>query len=155
MNATEQRAFVCGFGDPAAGVGGLAWDLGEPGALLLTEGEVSAATFALEEGGDAATLEITAGEMTVKATVTPRTAEIPLGDAAVSPSSSAPLRWTAGTARRASSAPARSAAGAPIRSRARGPSATWRSTRATNRCWWSIPAGSRAPNTARSGRPPG
>ena len=81
MNATEQRPFVCGFGDPSAGVGGLAWDLGEPGALVLSGGEVSAATFALEEGGDAATLEITAGEMTVEATVTPRTAEIPLGDA--------------------------------------------------------------------------
>ena len=36
----------------------LAWDLGEPGALLLTKAEGSrAATFALEEGGDAATLE--------------------------------------------------------------------------------------------------
>ena len=63
-SADERRAataFVCGFGDPAAGVGALAWDLGEPGALLLSEAEGSrAATFALEEGGDAATLEITA-----------------------------------------------------------------------------------------------
>jgi hypothetical protein len=81
MNATEQRAFVCGFGDPSAGVGGLAWDLGEPGALVLSEGKTSAATFALEEGGDAATLELTAGEMTVEATLTPRTAELPLRDA--------------------------------------------------------------------------
>ena len=81
MNGAQQQAFVCGFGDPATGVGGLAWDLGEPGALLLSEGEVSAATFALEEGGDAATLEITAGERTVEATVSPRTAELPLGDA--------------------------------------------------------------------------
>jgi hypothetical protein len=81
MNAAEQRAFACGFGDPSTGVGGLAWDLGEPGALVLSEGEVSAASFALEEGGDAATLEITAGEMTVEATLTPRTAELPLGDA--------------------------------------------------------------------------
>ena len=81
MNGGQQQAFVCGFGDPAAGVGGLAWDIGEPGALLLSEGEVSAATFALEEGGDAATLEITAGERTVEATVSPRTAELPLGGA--------------------------------------------------------------------------
>ena len=81
MNATEQRPFVCGFGDPSAGVGGLAWDLGEPGALVLSEGEIRAATFALEEGGDAATLELTGGEMTVEATMTPRTAELPLGDA--------------------------------------------------------------------------
>jgi hypothetical protein len=73
------QALVCSFGDPA-GVGGLAWDLGEPGALLLTDGEARPATFALEEGGDAATLEITAGDATVEATLIPRTAEIPLGD---------------------------------------------------------------------------
>ena len=81
MNGAEQRSFVCGFGDPAAGVGGLAWDLGEPGALLLTEGRLEAATFALEEGGDAAALEISAGDATVEATLSPRTAELPLGDA--------------------------------------------------------------------------
>ena len=77
MNGGQQRAFVCGFGDPAAGVGGLAWDLGRPGALLLSEGELSAATFALEEGGDAATLEITAGERTVEATVDPADGRAP------------------------------------------------------------------------------
>jgi hypothetical protein len=80
MNGSGQRAFVCGFGDPAAGVGGLAWDLGEPAALLLREGEAGSATFALEEGGDAATLEVTAGDTSVEATLSPRTAEIPLGD---------------------------------------------------------------------------
>jgi hypothetical protein len=71
---------VCGFGDTAAGVGGLAWDLGEPGALLLSEEEVRAATFALEESGDAATLEIRTDSGTVEATLGPRTAELPLGD---------------------------------------------------------------------------
>jgi hypothetical protein len=76
----RQASLVCGFGDPAAGVGGLAWDLGEPGALLLSEGEIQPATFALEEGGDAATLEIVAGEVAVEATLSPRTAEIALGD---------------------------------------------------------------------------
>jgi hypothetical protein len=80
VNGTAQKAFVCGFGDPSAGLGGLAWDLGEPGALLLSEGEVRQATFALEEGGDAATLEITAGETIVEATLSPRTAELPLAD---------------------------------------------------------------------------
>lgn len=80
MNGTAQKAFVCGFGDPAAGLGGLAWDFGEPGALLLSAGEVRPATFALEEGGDAATLEITAGETTVEATLSPRTADLPLDD---------------------------------------------------------------------------
>lgn len=85
MNDSEQVAFVCGFGDPAAGVGGLAWDLGEPGALLLSDGEVRPATFALEEGGDAATLEVTAEEVTTEATLSPRTAEIPLGGDLVGP----------------------------------------------------------------------
>jgi hypothetical protein len=81
MNGTAQKPFVCGFGDPAAGLGGLAWDFGEPGALLFSQGEVRPATFALEEGGDAATLEIIAGEATVEATLSPRTADLALGDA--------------------------------------------------------------------------
>jgi hypothetical protein len=81
MSAAERESFVCGFGDPAAGVGGLAWDLSEPGALLFSEGEVRPATFALEEGGDAATLEITAGETTIEATLSPRTTDLALGDA--------------------------------------------------------------------------
>jgi hypothetical protein len=57
MTYLVQGFFVCGFGDPASGIGGLAWDFGEPGALLLTEEKAQSATFALEEGGDAATLE--------------------------------------------------------------------------------------------------
>jgi hypothetical protein len=78
MTDVVKGFFVCGFGNAAAGVGGLAWDFGEPGALLLNEGEARPATFALEEGGDAATLEITAGDTTVEATLSPRTAEIAL-----------------------------------------------------------------------------
>jgi hypothetical protein len=80
MTVMREGFFVCSFGDPASGTGGVAWDFGEPGALLLTEGKAQSATFALEEGGDAATLEITAGEAALEATVSPRTAEIPLGD---------------------------------------------------------------------------
>jgi hypothetical protein len=80
MSDVVKGFFICGFGDAAAGVGGLAWDFGEPGALLLNEGEARPATFALEEGGDAATLEITAGATTVEATLSPRTAEIALND---------------------------------------------------------------------------
>jgi hypothetical protein len=71
--------FVCGFGDPAAGIGGLAWDLGEPGGVVLLDGAVHPATFAVEQGGDALTLGLTAEETTVEATLSPRTAEIPLG----------------------------------------------------------------------------
>jgi hypothetical protein len=80
MNNLVQGFFVCGFGDPAAGIGALAWDFGEPGALLLTEGKARSATFALEKGGDAVTLEITASDAALEATLSPRSAEIPLGD---------------------------------------------------------------------------
>jgi hypothetical protein len=80
MMAREEPYFVCGFGDPATGVGGLAWDLGEPGAVLLAGDRLEGATFALEQGGDAATLEITSAYTAVEATLRPRTAEVPLGD---------------------------------------------------------------------------
>jgi hypothetical protein len=75
-----QSAIVCGFGDVAAGLGGLAWDIGRPGAVLLSKGEAQPATFALEEGGDAATLELTAGDLKLEATLAPHTAEVALAD---------------------------------------------------------------------------
>jgi hypothetical protein len=75
-----ESAIVCGFGDVAAGIGGLAWDVGEPGAVLLSKGEAQPASFAMEEGGDAATLELTAGDVTLEATLAPHTAEVPLVD---------------------------------------------------------------------------
>jgi hypothetical protein len=80
MNRNGQSAIVCGFGDLATGMGGLAWDIGEPGALLLSEGEARPGTFAIEEGGDAAALQITAGEVVLEATLAPHTAEVPLVD---------------------------------------------------------------------------
>ena len=78
MNDAAHGPVVCGFGDADAGLGGLAWDVGEPGALFLSEGEVRAATFTLEEGGDASALEITAGDATLEATLIPQTAAITL-----------------------------------------------------------------------------
>jgi hypothetical protein len=80
MNADGREGLVCGFGGLAAGIGGLVWDVGEPGALLLSQGEARPASFAMEEGGDAATLEITAGELSLEATLAPHTAEVPLAD---------------------------------------------------------------------------
>ena len=71
MNA-DARGFVCGFGDVQAGLGGLAWDLGEPGALLLSKGEVREATFALEHDLETTTVEITADADTVEATLGPQ-----------------------------------------------------------------------------------
>ena len=72
MTEPEQHALICGFGDVAAGLGGLAWDIGEPGALLLSQGEVRPASFAIEEGGDAITIEITAGKEVVEAILSPQ-----------------------------------------------------------------------------------
>jgi len=78
MNDVAAGALVCGFGDLAGGFGGLVWELGEPGALLLAGDEARAATFAIEEGGDAATVEITAGDAALEATLTPEDAPIAL-----------------------------------------------------------------------------
>jgi hypothetical protein len=78
MTNGAQGPLVCGFGDAAAGIGGVAWDLAEPGAVLLSQGEARPGTFALELGGDDATLEITAGDSRVEATLSGRTAEIAL-----------------------------------------------------------------------------
>jgi hypothetical protein len=78
MKGARQAALVCGFGDLAAGLGGLAWELGDPGALLLSEGEARTASFAVEEGGDAATVEIAAGDATLEATLTPEDAPLAL-----------------------------------------------------------------------------
>jgi hypothetical protein len=80
MSADQQAAIVCGFADVATGIGGLAWDIGAPGAVLLGGGEARTASFAIEEGGDAATIEVTAGELTLAATLAPHTAEVPLAD---------------------------------------------------------------------------
>lgn len=75
-----ESAIVCGFGDVESGIGGLAWDVGEPGAVLLSDGEARPASFAIEEGGDAAALEITSGDLKLEATLAPNTAEVPLVD---------------------------------------------------------------------------
>jgi hypothetical protein len=72
-------SLICGFGDLAAGLAGLAWDLGETGAVVISDGQARTGSFAIEEGGDAVTLQISAGDTSVQATLSPRTAEIALG----------------------------------------------------------------------------
>ena len=63
---------ACGFGDVTSGLAGFAWDLGEPAAALLEgEDEAHLGSFGLEQGGDAATLEIAAGEATVEGVLAP------------------------------------------------------------------------------------
>jgi hypothetical protein len=67
----EARSFVCAFGDLESGLGGMAWDLGEPAALLLSGGEVRQATFGLERDLDTTTVQITADDEVIDATLTP------------------------------------------------------------------------------------
>ena len=81
MNDTQQ-GLICAFGDLDAGLAGLAWDLGDPGALLLREGRVERASFALEESGDAATIILSADDTATEATFAPRDAPLPLVDRA-------------------------------------------------------------------------
>ena len=88
---------VCGFGDAGAGLGGLAWDLGEPGAVILSDGRAQAGTFALEEGGDDAALAITAEGLTLEATLSARTAEIALDGGPVATACVAEVRSAGGT----------------------------------------------------------
>jgi hypothetical protein len=118
MNDNGVRALACGFGDIAAGIGGLAWDLGEPGALLLSQDETRSATFAIEEGGDAAAVEITAGEASIEATLAPLLA---------SRSTPAPRRSARRAARRLLAARDTSPAGPATRSTEPVPSGSWRS----------------------------
>ena len=77
MNAAT-RGIACSFGDLAAGLGGMAWDLGEPGALLFDDGEARAATFAVEESGDAAMIELSAGDAKLEATLAARDSALAL-----------------------------------------------------------------------------
>lgn len=62
-------ALVCGFGDMAAGIGAMAWDLGDPGAVLLDGDEVKPASFAIEERDGGSTVEVTAGDTVLEATL--------------------------------------------------------------------------------------
>jgi hypothetical protein len=71
MSEGDQGTLACGFGDVASGLAGLAWELGQPAAALLERGEVHAGSFGLEEGGDAATVAITAGDAVVEAVLAP------------------------------------------------------------------------------------
>jgi hypothetical protein len=75
---SDGASLICGFGDAAAGLGGMAWDLWEPGALLLSDGEARAGSFAIEEGGNAAALTVNAGDASLEATLSARTAELAL-----------------------------------------------------------------------------
>ncbi|HEU4980409.1 MAG TPA: hypothetical protein VFT14_04265 [Solirubrobacterales bacterium] len=71
MSGEEPEVLICGFGDLGSGLGGLAWDLADGGAILLSDGKARPGSFALEEGGDAATLEISAGDANLEVVLVP------------------------------------------------------------------------------------
>ncbi|MFL5906263.1 MAG: hypothetical protein ACJ75Z_01540, partial [Solirubrobacterales bacterium] len=69
---------VCSFGDLASGLGGLAWDLGGAAAIQLEDDDVRTGSFAIEEGGDAATVAISSGDDVVEAVLAPGIDPVPL-----------------------------------------------------------------------------
>jgi len=68
----DQKVLVCSFGDLASGLGGMAWDLGQAAGIELVGDEVRAGTFGIEEGGDAATVAIGAGDELLEAVLAPQ-----------------------------------------------------------------------------------
>jgi hypothetical protein len=78
MSAAPHKALVSSFGDLASGLGGLAWDLGEPAAFQLEGDDVRAGSFAIEKGGDAETVAISAGDDVLEAVLAPRLEPVPL-----------------------------------------------------------------------------
>ena len=71
MTVRASGGMVCGFGALESDLGGLAWELAGGGAILHSDRVTVPGGFALEEGGDAATLELSAGETTVEAVLVP------------------------------------------------------------------------------------
>jgi hypothetical protein len=69
---------VCGFSDLAAGIGGLAWGLAGGGGLLLNQGQVTPAETEISEADEGVRAQLTSGDVTVEATIAPRTGLVAL-----------------------------------------------------------------------------
>lgn len=82
MSNEGPAAIVCGFSDLAAGLGGLAWELGGRGGLLLSSNQVQEAEVGFSPEDDGVRLEMRTEDAEVEAmlvpsagTVEPRSAE--------------------------------------------------------------------------------
>jgi len=71
MSDEGPAAIVCGFSDLAAGVGGLAWELGGRGGLLLNSNEVQEAEVGISPEGEGVRLEMRTKGVEVEATLVP------------------------------------------------------------------------------------
>jgi hypothetical protein len=71
MSDDEPAAIVCGFSDLAAGIGGLAWQLGVGGGLLLRNNEVQEAEVRFSFEDEGVRLELRSSDTKVEATLTP------------------------------------------------------------------------------------
>jgi hypothetical protein len=78
-------ALVCGFSDLAAGLGGLAWELGGTGGLLMSEGAVAEADPEITAQDGSLELGLTTEKAQVEVTLSPRAGTIPLRSADGSP----------------------------------------------------------------------
>lgn len=72
MSAGPAGAMVCGFFDLAGGVGGLAWELGERGGLLLSGDKVEEAETRISVDEGTTRLEMGTDERGVEVTLVPR-----------------------------------------------------------------------------------
>ncbi|MGZ8667436.1 MAG: hypothetical protein ACXWZM_10050 [Solirubrobacterales bacterium] len=75
---SERGAVICGFWDEPAKLAGLAWDLGAPGGLLWSDGELSAASAEIDGGGEGVRFRLDAGGDAYEAELSPLPAEAPL-----------------------------------------------------------------------------
>jgi hypothetical protein len=71
MSDEGPAAIVCGFSDLAAGLGGLAWRLGERGGLLLSSNEVQEADVGFTPEDDGVRLEMRTESAEVEAILAP------------------------------------------------------------------------------------
>lgn len=71
MSGGGPAAIVCGFSDLAAGLGGLAWELGGRGGLVLNGNEVQEAEVGIAPQGDGVRLEMRTKDAEVEATLVP------------------------------------------------------------------------------------
>jgi hypothetical protein len=69
---------VCGFFDLAAGLGGLAWNLGARGGLLMSDGEVSDAEAEISEEEGAVLLRLATDKAKLEVTIAPRAGALSL-----------------------------------------------------------------------------
>lgn len=66
-------ALICGFSDLAAGIGGLAWQLGEPGGLVLDDAGVHPAEVELSRDAEGLELRLSSPAGEAQARLAPRT----------------------------------------------------------------------------------